>query len=192
MVTLTSLGLSFLLQTDTHLFLFCCCERPRFALPRCSSKQAFQANTTQLLLHAREGCKSMLMPHWLKILLAYIACELFFRYVAAAPLSQQRGESVACDVIIAGGSLASLAAAVSAANYSSALTVCFLEPTDWPGGQLTASAVPAVDFGPHNRNPANVAQSFASFLFGPSMPGDANLGDCWVSLQFSSNAESTF
>ena len=121
------------------------------------------------------------MPHWLKILLAYIACELFFRYVAAAPLSQQRGESVACDVIIAGGSLASLAAAVSAANYSSALTVCFLEPTDWPGGQLTASAVPAVDFGPHNRNPANVAQSFASFLFGPSMPGDVNLGDCWVS-----------
>jgi hypothetical protein len=87
-----------------------------------------------------------------------------------------------CDVIIAGGSLASLAAAVSAANYSSDQIVCFLEPTDWPGGQLTASAVPAVDFGPNNRdNSANVAQSFASFLFGPSMPGDTNLGDCWAS-----------
>jgi len=141
----------------------------------------------RLWLHARWGCKAM--PHWLKILLAYIACELFFRYVSGAPLTQH-GESVACDVIIAGGSLASLSAAVSAANYSSDLTVCFLEPTDWPGGQLTASAVPAVDFGPHNRDPANVAQTLASFLFGPSMPGDVNLGNCWVSSPLSPNHRS--
>ena len=100
----------------------------------------------------------------------------------AVPLSSQpRAAAAACDVIIAGGSLASLAAAVSAADYSPDVTVCYLEPTDWPGGQLTASAVPAVDFGPHNRDgSANVARSFASFLFGPSMPGDVNLGNCWV------------
>ena len=123
-------------------------------------------------------------PFWLKLLLAVCCVSrlLCARPVAASPIPHQSDKAVAsCDVIIAGGSLASLAAAVSAANYSSALTVCYLEPTDWPGGQLTASAVPAVDFGPHNRDPANVAQSFASFLFGPSMPGGVNLGDCWVS-----------
>ncbi len=54
--------------------------------------------------------------------------------------------SPACDIVVAGGSLASLAAAITAANASSA-HVCFLDPTDWPGGQLTASAVPAIDFG---------------------------------------------
>lgn len=51
-----------------------------------------------------------------------------------------------CDIVIAGGSLASLAAAITAANASKS-AVCFLEATDWPGGQMTASAVPAIDFG---------------------------------------------
>lgn len=88
-----------------------------------------------------------------------------------------------CDIIVAGGSLASLAAAVTAANVSRASVVCFLDPTDWPGGQLTASAVPAVDFGPNNGVPANLPQSFADFLFGRQMPGGVNLGSCWVSLK---------
>ena len=101
--------------------------------------------------------------------------------VTGSPFSRRSDKTVNCDVIIAGGSLASLAAAVSAANHSSSLSVCYLEPTDWPGGQLTASAVPAVDFGPHNRAPVNVARAFASFLFGESMPDGVNLGDCWVS-----------
>lgn len=116
----------------------------------------------------------------MRICLFFVA---IFGVAVAVPLSSQpRATAAACDVIIAGGSLASLAAAASAADYSPDVNVCYLEPTDWPGGQLTASAVPAVDFGPHNRDgPANVARSFASFLFGPSMPDDVNLGDCWVS-----------
>ncbi len=47
------------------------------------------------------------------------------------------------DVVIAGGTTAALAAAASAVD--SGARVCLLEPTDWPGGQLTASGVPAVD-----------------------------------------------
>ena len=86
-----------------------------------------------------------------------------------------------CDVIVAGGSLASLAAAVTAANSTPAPAVCFLELTDWPGGQLTASGVPCPDFGPDNGQPNNLPKSFADFLWGPSMPGDTNLGRCWVS-----------
>ena len=122
------------------------------------------------------------MPRWLQLLLAYCICEVFFRFVAGHSYSRQHRESTAtCDIIIAGGSLAALAAAVSAANHSSAPIVCFLEPTDWPGGQLTASAVPAVDFGHHNVKPSNIAKSLASFLFGQVMPGNVNLGHCWVS-----------
>lgn len=47
------------------------------------------------------------------------------------------------DVVIAGGSTAALAAAFSAADEGA--RVALLEPTDWIGGQLTASGVPAVD-----------------------------------------------
>ena len=38
---------------------------------------------------------------------------------------------VACDIAIAGGSTASLAAAITAAEAAPELQVCFLEITDW-------------------------------------------------------------
>jgi hypothetical protein len=98
---------------------------------------------------------------------------------AAAAAAATAASAETCDVIVAGGSLASLAAAVAASNHSATLRVCYLEITDEPGGQLTASAVPAVDFGPFNSVPANLPAPLAAFLFGPDMPG--NLGLCWVS-----------
>ena len=100
-------------------------------------------------------------------------------YAAALP----RETTFVCDVVVAGGSLGALAAAVSAANISATLRVCLTDPTDWPGGQLTASAVPAVDFGPENSRRENLPASFADFLFGPQMPGGVNLGNCWVSYK---------
>ena len=47
------------------------------------------------------------------------------------------------DVVIAGGITAAFAAAVASAE--SGARTALIEPTDWVGGQLTASAVPAVD-----------------------------------------------
>ncbi|HEY6563401.1 MAG TPA: FAD-dependent oxidoreductase [Pirellulaceae bacterium] len=47
------------------------------------------------------------------------------------------------DIVIAGGSVAALAAGLAAAE--SGCRVALLEPTDWIGGQLTSSGVPAVD-----------------------------------------------
>ena len=47
------------------------------------------------------------------------------------------------DVVVAGGSTAALAAAFTAAEEGA--RVALLEPTDWVGGQLTSSGVPAVD-----------------------------------------------
>ena len=52
--------------------------------------------------------------------------------------------TLACDVVIAGGTTAALAAALTSAREG--VQTCLLEPTDWPGGQLTAEGVPAIDF----------------------------------------------
>ena len=105
----------------------------------------------------------------------------FALFLLAHAAAQPPATQIQCDVIVAGGSLSSVAAAVTAANTSKFASVCLLEPTDWPGGQLTSSAVPAVDFGPSNGVPENLPPSLNAFLFGPLMPGTANRGHCWVS-----------
>jgi hypothetical protein len=83
-----------------------------------------------------------------------------------------------CAVLIAGGSLSSLAAALTAANTTSS-TVCYLEITDWPGGQLTASGVSAVDFDA-NRNPVDLPGAFRDMLFGGAISAN---NSCWVSTR---------
>lgn len=95
------------------------------------------------------------------------------------------------DVIIAGGSTAAFAAAIAAAE--SGARTALLEPTDWVGGQLTSSGVPAVDEAWHTikakapdtqsysvakvaRDPANITPSFHALMEGLEAPAD-----CWVS-----------
>ncbi len=92
-------------------------------------------------------------------------------------------------MIVAGGSLAALAAAFTAAA-DGAQTV-LLEPTDWIGGQLTASGVPAVDEAWHQlkadgseplnvasiaRDPQNMTPWFRDVLHAIGNPGRG-----WVS-----------
>lgn len=91
------------------------------------------------------------------------------------------------DVLIGGGSLSALAAAVSASQAAQSLNsssrIVLLEPTDWPGGQLTASNVPP-DFGTLNHVPENLPQSFVELLIqvaGPTWL--SNPGSCWVSYK---------
>lgn len=56
-----------------------------------------------------------------------------------------------CDVIVLGGTTAAFAAAITAAdNLKAGEVVCLTEPTNWLGGQLTSSGVPAVDFAHHD------------------------------------------
>ncbi|QDT68560.1 tricarballylate dehydrogenase [Planctomycetes bacterium MalM25] len=71
-----------------------------------------------------------------RILLGWLAALTLLRVAVA-------DEPTRYDVVIAGGSTAALAAAFSAADEGA--RVALLEPTDWIGGQLTASGVPAVD-----------------------------------------------
>ena len=95
-----------------------------------------------------------------------------------------------CTILIAGGSLASLASAITAANvsYHNSLrtglppaTVCYLEFTDWPGGQMISSSVPAIDFDV-NRNPLDIPASFRNLLWNTSLI-NGNPGLCWVSTK---------
>lgn len=94
------------------------------------------------------------------------------------------------DVVIAGGSTAAFAAAI-AATESGARTA-LLEPTDWVGGQLTSSGVPAVDEAWHRvtdpktgevlnvsaiaRARANMTPNFRAMLDATGNPGRG-----WVS-----------
>ena len=95
------------------------------------------------------------------------------------------------DVVIAGGSTAAFAAAIASAK--SGARTALLEPTDWVGGQLTSSAVPAIDEAWHKisdaesgevllnvsqwaRDPRNITPSFLATL-----RGIRDCGDCWVS-----------
>ena len=103
---------------------------------------------------------------------------------AVAPEQQAAGpqhnvdEVVQCGVVVAGGSAASLAAAIAAATAAPAVTVCLTDPTDWLGGQLTASAVSAIDFGA-NRAAAHWSRSFREMMDALGAP--RNPGGCWVS-----------
>eukprot|EP00039_Didymoeca_costata_P000506 m.45888 g.45888 ORF g.45888 m.45888 type:complete len:130 (+) comp10307_c0_seq1:17-406(+) len=85
---------------------------------------------------------------------------------------------ISCDILVCGGSTASLAAAITAAENAPDTTVCFADPTDWPGGQMTASAVSAIDFGALNRDSQFQPKTFQDLVaylhsLGPSA--------CWVS-----------
>jgi len=92
-------------------------------------------------------------------------------------------------IVIVGGSLAGLGAAVTAANLSASntldLEIFLLEPTNWPGGQLTSSNVP-VDFGLENSYPSNLPASLVSLLeksIGDDTDWNDNPGKCWVSYK---------
>ncbi len=52
-------------------------------------------------------------------------------------------EVVECDILIVGGGMGGVAAALSAARPG--LTVCLTEETDWLGGQMTSQGVSALD-----------------------------------------------
>ena len=92
---------------------------------------------------------------------------------------EQMDKTIDCDIAIAGGSTASLAAAITAAEAAPELHVCFTDPTDWPGGQMTAGGVPAIDFGGPNDLQANQPASFADAM--ASIPGS---GSRWNSKTF--------
>ena len=87
----------------------------------------------------------MRITPWVAVLLASLspACPLPGRSSVGAEGPARVEDFRDFDVVIAGGTTAAFAAAVASAE--SGARTALIEPTDWVGGQLTASAVPAVD-----------------------------------------------
>eukprot|EP01112_Ceratiomyxa_fruticulosa_P019682 TRINITY_DN6497_c0_g1_i1.p1 TRINITY_DN6497_c0_g1~~TRINITY_DN6497_c0_g1_i1.p1 ORF type:complete len:588 (+),score=105.17 TRINITY_DN6497_c0_g1_i1:75-1766(+) len=120
----------------------------------------------------------------MKLCCAYLVC-----FLAILCVSQVFAEQIVeCDVVIAGGTTAALSSALT--SSSEGAYTCLLEPTNWVGGQITASGVPAIDFAWHtlkngnfvlpvyeiDRNQSNVSPIFYDILHKLNVTGD-----CWVS-----------
>jgi FAD dependent oxidoreductase len=95
------------------------------------------------------------------------------------------GKKVECEVIINGGAMAALFAGIASAKEG--VNTCLIEPTDWVGGQLTASGVPAIDWQwmsdsqGVNVKDAHKLRENATFLFWDWMNQIGNPGKCTVS-----------
>lgn len=104
-----------------------------------------------------------------------------------------------CQLVIVGGSTAALGATLIASKLLNT-SVCLLEPTDWPGGQLTSELLSAPDFAFHkvidkdtnftldvgtlDRQVDNQNPLFKAML---DVLGDS--GHCWVSPKCSIPSE---
>ncbi|QDU88803.1 FAD dependent oxidoreductase [Pirellulimonas nuda] len=127
---------------------------------------------------------AVIQPAWL----VGLAVALMVRPMPAAAPTEVLTQF---EVVIAGGSTAAIAAAFTAAEEGA--KTALLEPTDWIGGQLTSSGVPAVDEAWHKltdpdtgevlldvarvaRDPANMTPFFREALAKIGNPGRG-----WVS-----------
>lgn len=137
-------------------------------------------------------CKRRSGRYWLRLPLL---CTVILTIAVGTATSQaepsDRHDPLEYDVVVVGGSTAALAAAIHSAQ--SGANTALLEPTDWVGGQLTASGVPAIDEAWHKitaadsdrvvidvskvaRDPRNMTPMFRDLLL--ATPEDC---DCWVS-----------
>ena len=122
----------------------------------------------------------------MRVVLLVVYLFVFLQTSAASSASTIVTPNTRSDVniLIGGGSLSALAAAITVANLTlhSSTKIVLLEPTNWPGGQLTSSNVPP-DFGNENSIVENLPQSFVDMLIKVSGPWNKNPGLCWVSNQ---------
>jgi len=116
-----------------------------------------------------------------KLGVAVVFAALLFAPFSRIYAGHTHGEErLLCDVFIVGGTTSALAAALTISNstLSSGKTICYAEPTVWPGGQLTAEGVPAIDFSTWTYLPANQPYLFRDLV---ASLGGGNEGECWVS-----------
>ena len=122
---------------------------------------------------------TVLSPLAAAVLLLLLSCALLAEG-AARTHSWSTGSAIDvitnCSVVIAGGSTSALAAAVASAREG--VRTCLLEPTDWPGGQMTSAGDPSIDFdqGPAvNDSTGSVDIEWASHYPGNHAPDFFNL-----------------
>jgi len=96
---------------------------------------------------------------------------------------------VGCDILIAGGGMGGVAAALAATRRGR--TVCLLEESDWLGGQMTSQGVAALDehvhiesFGgtrTYYRLREAVRSHYRALADAGRLREPVNAGNCWVS-----------
>ena len=146
------------------------------------------------------GNHELSMNRHVRRFLASLAVCLVFASPSRAELFEAEAQDARdFDVVIAGGTTAAFAAAVASAE--SGARTALIEPTDWVGGQLTASAVPAVDEAWHKvtdpaskeiynvsaiaRRRENMTPNFRKMLDATGNPGRGWVSNfCFLPLDF--------
>ncbi len=114
-------------------------------------------------------------------LISVVLSGLVLQRPTQAQTPQPAAPSVECEVLIAGGGLGGVAAALEALKRSR--QVCLTEITDWVGGQISAQGVSALDERPLQRNQNLFPAGYAELRqrIRDAYNGEANPGRCWVS-----------
>ncbi|MBC8122480.1 MAG: FAD-dependent oxidoreductase [Gemmatimonadaceae bacterium] len=120
------------------------------------------------------------MQHWLLIMTG-----LMLGLGAALPPAAAQTtppETIECEVLVAGGGLGGIAAALEALRLER--KVCLTEITDWIGGQVSQQGVSALDERPLQRENDLFAQGYLEFRarVRQDYGGVSNPGQCWVSV----------
>lgn len=105
--------------------------------------------------------------------------------VTTAPAKAQTDltatETVACDLLIAGGGLSGSAAAYE--SLQAGRTVCMTDITDWIGGQISSQGVSALDEAKKQRSLLYYSQGYNELRQRiEDFYGQLNPGGCWVSV----------
>ena len=117
-------------------------------------------------------------PHLLFIT-SYLSLSL--PPIAQAQNTPTPDQTIACDILIAGGGLAGAGAAYEALLGSK--TVCMTEITDWVGGQISSQGTSALDERPTQRAQLFYPKGYLELRDRiEKRYGELNPGDCWVSV----------
>lgn len=101
----------------------------------------------------------------------------------------KRPKTIKCDILITGGGMGGLAAALSACKLSN--KVCLTEETDWLGGQMTSQGVSALDENylvetsgatkTYQQLRKSIREHYRKQLQSTNQSNYLNPGNCWVS-----------
>ncbi len=121
-----------------------------------------------------------LLQRGVPMVLGLLTVPLWLTAATAQTQTRPRTQTLDCDLLIAGGGLAGVAAAIAALDAGH--TVCLTEITDWVGGQLSSQGTTALDEARQQRAKLFYPTGYLDLRQRiQAKYGELNPGDCWVS-----------